>query len=50
MFDVSFSSRHAGGCHMALCDGSVTFVSDGVDLKVWHAYGSRAGDETVNPL
>ena len=39
------SSRHAGGVHSALCDGSVRFVSESVDLATWRALGSRAGGE-----
>jgi len=40
------SSRHPGGVNLALLDGSVQFVSESVDLKVWSAYGSIAGSET----
>jgi prepilin-type N-terminal cleavage/methylation domain-containing protein/prepilin-type processing-associated H-X9-DG protein len=48
----SFSptSRHRGGVNVALCDGSVTFVTDEVDLKVWQAAGSRNGEEIVTQL
>jgi hypothetical protein len=32
---------------MARCDGSSAFVTETIDLKTWHALGSRAGDEPV---
>jgi prepilin-type N-terminal cleavage/methylation domain-containing protein/prepilin-type processing-associated H-X9-DG protein len=33
-------SRHTGGVNMALCDGSVRFVSNGVPLATWKALGT----------
>jgi len=41
------SSRHVGGVHVQLCDGSVRFVSENVDRVVWRAVGSRNGGEIV---
>lgn len=38
---MSVSSYHPGGVHMALCDGSVRFVSDTLDQKVRYSAGSR---------
>lgn len=42
------SSRHVGGVHVQLCDGSVRFVSENVDRVVWRAVGTRNGGETVS--
>lgn len=40
-------SYHPGGVGLAKADGSATFVSDGVDLAIWRALGTRAGGESV---
>jgi prepilin-type N-terminal cleavage/methylation domain-containing protein/prepilin-type processing-associated H-X9-DG protein len=40
-------SRHPGGVNLGLADGSVRFVSDGVNPATWQAVGSRAGNETI---
>lgn len=37
------ASRHGGGVQVSLCDGSVRFVSDSIDPKVWLVLGSRIG-------
>lgn len=36
-----FGSYHVGGCHMALVDGSVHFVSEKVDIFVHRGMGAR---------
>lgn len=36
-------SAHSGGVHVLFGDGHVEFVSDLIDSKVWHGYGTRAG-------
>ncbi len=38
----SFSSAHRGGVFFALCDGSVQFFSDDVNLDVYRQMGQRA--------
>jgi prepilin-type processing-associated H-X9-DG protein len=48
MFDICFSSFHPGGAHMARCDGSVNFISDGIDIRAWQALGSRNGAEVIS--
>lgn len=35
-------SAHRGGVNLLKCDGSVSFVPNTVDLRIWRAYGSRA--------
>ncbi len=41
------SSRHPGGVQVLLCDGSVRFVTDSVDLYTWRGLGSRANGELL---
>jgi hypothetical protein len=43
-------SYHRGGVVASRVDGSVTFVFDGIDLKVWQAAGTRAGEETPRAI
>lgn len=44
---TSAASHHAGGVHVTLCDGSVRFVSENIDLGTWRAIGTRNGREPV---
>lgn len=41
------SSRHEGGVHTLLCDGSVRFVTENIDLLLWRGIGSRDGGEVL---
>ena len=41
------NSYHPGGVQVSLCDGSVRWVSEGVDLFAWRALGSRKGREAI---
>ncbi|MBI3412431.1 MAG: DUF1559 domain-containing protein [Planctomycetes bacterium] len=41
------SSYHEGGVNLLLGDGSVRFVTDGIDITTWRALGTRAGGEVV---
>ncbi|HEX6962674.1 MAG TPA: DUF1559 domain-containing protein [Lacipirellula sp.] len=44
--DMSFGSLHTGGAFMAMCDGSVQFLSEEVDLQgVYQPLASRASEE-----
>jgi prepilin-type processing-associated H-X9-DG protein len=40
-------SRHSGGVNLTLCDGSVRFVTDSIDLTVWRGLATRAGGEVA---
>jgi prepilin-type N-terminal cleavage/methylation domain-containing protein/prepilin-type processing-associated H-X9-DG protein len=44
---VSARSRHPGGVNVLMGDGSVTFFPDEIDITVWRALGTMAGDEQV---
>ena len=39
------NSRHPGGVHVLMCDGSVNFASNSIDVMVWRALGTRASKE-----
>jgi len=38
-------SRHTGGVHALLCDGSVRFVGNSVNLATWRGLATRFGNE-----
>jgi prepilin-type N-terminal cleavage/methylation domain-containing protein/prepilin-type processing-associated H-X9-DG protein len=42
------SSFHQGGVNVAMCDGSVRFIRDQINLYTWWAIGTRAGNEPIN--
>jgi prepilin-type N-terminal cleavage/methylation domain-containing protein/prepilin-type processing-associated H-X9-DG protein len=41
-------SKHPGGVNAALCDGSVHFFAETIDLAVWRALSTTQGGETVD--
>jgi prepilin-type processing-associated H-X9-DG protein len=43
------ASEHPGGCNVALGDGSVRFLKNGISLRVWSALSTRAGGEPIAP-
>lgn len=45
---VPASSYHSGGANVCMADGSVRFITDGVDMDAWMAAGSRTGGEAIN--
>ncbi len=49
-FCVNANSDHTGnGVNVALCDGSVRFVSSTINLTTWRALGTRAGGDLLGP-
>ena len=44
---LSFSSQHPGGTHIARCDGSADFALENIDPTVWEAMGTRASQARV---
>lgn len=40
-------SEHVGGVHVLLCDGSVRFISENMDLDTWRALGTRSRGEVI---
>ena len=41
------NSKHTGGVHLLLCDGSVRFISENLNLGNWRALGSINGGEVL---
>jgi prepilin-type N-terminal cleavage/methylation domain-containing protein/prepilin-type processing-associated H-X9-DG protein len=44
---VSPTSAHPGGVNVMMGDGSVQFVTNGIDLTIWRGLGTRNGGEVV---
>ncbi len=42
------ASYHTGGVVVSMCDGSVDFFADTIELSVWRALGSRDGGEVIS--
>ncbi|WP_010584191.1 DUF1559 family PulG-like putative transporter [Schlesneria paludicola] len=40
-------SRHPGGVHVLLCDGSTRLVGDNIDVTIWQGLASKAGGEVL---
>ncbi len=43
-----FKSMHPGGAHFVMADGSVHFVSEGIDSLVYRGLATRNGGESVS--
>ncbi|MDY0170318.1 MAG: DUF1559 domain-containing protein [Thermoguttaceae bacterium] len=41
-------SRHPGGVNVAMCDGSVRFVSESIALRIWQSLATPAGGEVIS--
>jgi len=48
-YTINFSARsfHPGGVNVGMADGSVDFVEDLIDHKIWQALGSVNGGEAI---
>jgi prepilin-type N-terminal cleavage/methylation domain-containing protein/prepilin-type processing-associated H-X9-DG protein len=42
---ITSRSRHPGGVHVAMCDGSTHFVNDDIELEVWRAISTIDNSE-----
>ncbi len=40
-------SRHVGGVHVLLADGSVRFISDSISDEIWHKLGARSDGAVI---
>jgi hypothetical protein len=45
-YEVSFGSRHPGGAQFCLGDGSIRFLTESIDARLFSALGTRAGSES----
>ena len=43
-----FGSRHPGGAHFAMCDASVRFISEDIDLALFQALSTRDFGEVIH--
>lgn len=46
-YTMASRSRHPGGVSVSMCDASVRMVTEGIDLQVYRAISTRAGDEVA---
>jgi prepilin-type N-terminal cleavage/methylation domain-containing protein/prepilin-type processing-associated H-X9-DG protein len=44
---MGFKSRHAGGANFALADGSVRYLSEGIDYTTYQKLGARADGQAM---
>ncbi len=45
---IAARSRHVGGVQSSMCDGSVQFISNSINLDTWRALSTAYGGETVS--
>ena len=44
---ISARSRHSNGVNTAMCDGSIRFVTDAIDIANWRALSTSGNGETI---
>jgi prepilin-type N-terminal cleavage/methylation domain-containing protein len=47
---TSARSNHVGGVNVGLCDGSVRFVGDSINVATWRGLATRSGGEVLDEL
>jgi len=47
---MSFKSKHTGGCHFLLCDGSTQFISENIDYRTYMKLGDRRDGQITGPF
>jgi prepilin-type N-terminal cleavage/methylation domain-containing protein/prepilin-type processing-associated H-X9-DG protein len=47
-YTMSFNSAHPGGGNFAMCDGSVTFVTDEIDVGIYRTLATISGGEIAS--
>ncbi|GIW98783.1 MAG: prepilin-type N-terminal cleavage/methylation domain-containing protein [Pirellulaceae bacterium] len=48
LIELAFGSYHTGGAHFGICDGSVQFLSENMDLTVYRNLGARNDGQVVS--
>ena len=44
----NFRSDHPGGCNFLMADGSATFLPESIDMVVYQAKSTIAGEEVIS--
>jgi len=42
------SSRHSGGVNVLMCDGSVKFIKQSININAWWALGTKSNNEVLS--
>jgi prepilin-type processing-associated H-X9-DG protein len=44
---AGFNSNHPGGANFGFGDGRITFITDNINIDLYRALSTRAGDEAL---